>query len=105
MLIVRDRCPYFRHMLTGEYMESTSERPIVISDVSYDTFVLLLEFLYTDQVPRPPPLDTVKTAQAHAQCIIARRICEISQHRMSLILIAVYCTPSDFSRSCSALSL
>jgi leucine-zipper-like transcriptional regulator 1 len=43
------RCPYFYNMLMGEYMESHSSA-IVINDVKYMTFVLLLEYLYTDEV-------------------------------------------------------
>jgi len=43
------RCPYFRNLLTGEYMESRASE-IVIPDISYNTFTQLLEFLYTDNV-------------------------------------------------------
>ncbi len=43
------RCPYFHNMLTGEYMESRASS-INIEDVKYSTFVLLLEYLYTDEV-------------------------------------------------------
>jgi hypothetical protein len=43
------RCPYFRNMLMGEYMESRAES-IAIPDVKHSTFLLLLEYLYTDAV-------------------------------------------------------
>lgn len=43
------RCPYFHNMLTGEYMESRASA-ITIPDVKYNTFVLLMEYLYTDDV-------------------------------------------------------
>lgn len=43
------RCPYFYNMLTGEYMESRASE-ITIPDIRYDTFLLLLEYLYTDEV-------------------------------------------------------
>ena len=36
-------------MLTGEYMESTAN-VVVIEDVKYTTFELLMEYLYTDHV-------------------------------------------------------
>jgi len=42
------RCPYFRNMLTGEYMESRA-REIVIHDVKYATFLQLMYYLYTDE--------------------------------------------------------
>eukprot|EP01039_Chlorochromonas_danica_P005894 gene5894-6490_t len=43
------RCPYFHNMLTGEYMESRASA-VTIPDVKYATFVLLMEYLYTDEV-------------------------------------------------------
>ena len=43
------RCPYFRNMLTGEYMESRANE-IVIEDVGYEVFLILLEYLYSDHV-------------------------------------------------------
>jgi len=41
------RCPYFRNMLTGDYLESRA-REVVIPDVKYATFLQLLQYLYTD---------------------------------------------------------
>ena len=43
------RCPYFYNMLTGEYMESRASE-LLVEDVRYDIFLLLLEFLYSDRV-------------------------------------------------------
>jgi len=43
------RCPFFRNLLTGEYMESRA-REVTINDVSYGTFLLLLQYVYCDQV-------------------------------------------------------
>lgn len=43
------RCPYFHNMLTGEYMEARATA-IPIHDIKYSTFVLLMEYLYTDEV-------------------------------------------------------
>mmetsp|Transcript_61128 Transcript_61128/g.107367 ORF Transcript_61128/g.107367 Transcript_61128/m.107367 type:complete len:254 (-) Transcript_61128:199-960(-) len=43
------RCPYFNNMLTGEYMESRA-REVVVHDVKYSTFLLVLHYLYTDEV-------------------------------------------------------
>jgi hypothetical protein len=36
-------------MLTGEYMESKASS-VVVEEVKYSTFVLLMEYLYTDDV-------------------------------------------------------
>ena len=41
------RCPYFRNMFRGEYVESREEE-VIISEVGYETFFKLLEFLYSD---------------------------------------------------------
>uniref|UniRef100_A0A7R9UG27 BTB domain-containing protein n=1 Tax=Pinguiococcus pyrenoidosus TaxID=172671 RepID=A0A7R9UG27_9STRA len=43
------RCEHFRAMLYGEMREASSEE-IVIHDIRHDTFLKLLEYLYTDQV-------------------------------------------------------
>ena len=43
------RCPYFRNLLTGEYMESRANE-IIIPDVRHSVFLKFLEFLYTDHV-------------------------------------------------------
>lgn len=43
------RCSYFRNMLTGEYMESKASE-IVIEDIGYQVFLILLEYLYSDHV-------------------------------------------------------
>ena len=51
------RCPYFRNLLTGEYMESRMSE-IVLRDVCYSTFLQLLEYLYTDHVNIGPAMDT-----------------------------------------------
>ena len=49
MQILCLRCPYFHNMLTGEYMESKANT-IVVEEVKYSTFLLLMEYLYTDYV-------------------------------------------------------
>jgi hypothetical protein len=36
------------HRLTGEYMESRA-REVVIPDVKYNTFLQLMQYLYTDE--------------------------------------------------------
>jgi len=41
------RCPYFKKMLTGEYLESRSTE-INIQDVDYDIFLLILQYIYCD---------------------------------------------------------
>lgn len=46
------RCKYFGAMLTGEMRESRA-REIVIPDVRHSIFLVLLEFLYTDNVEVP----------------------------------------------------
>lgn len=43
------RCPYFRNLLTGEYMESR-ENEIIIPDVRHGVFLQFLQFLYSDHV-------------------------------------------------------
>jgi hypothetical protein len=43
------RCNYFRAMLTGSMMESTSSS-IHLVDVSYPIFLSILEYLYTDKL-------------------------------------------------------
>jgi len=43
------RCTYFRALLTGEMMESRANE-IPLPDVTYDVFLSLLEYLYTDEV-------------------------------------------------------
>lgn len=43
------RCPYFHNMLTGEFMESRATE-VAIEDVKYETFVLFLEYMYSDHV-------------------------------------------------------
>jgi len=43
------RCPYFRNLLTGEYMESRANE-ISIADVKHASFLQVLEYLYTDEV-------------------------------------------------------
>jgi len=45
------RCPFFKNLLTGEYMESRA-REIVMHDVKYATFLFILEYLYCDEVDR-----------------------------------------------------
>jgi hypothetical protein len=43
------RCPYFRNLLTGEYMESRATE-IALPDVRHKTFLQVLEYLYSDDV-------------------------------------------------------
>lgn len=43
------RSEHFRAMLFGG-MRENSERKIVLHDISYEIFSIIMEFLYTDQV-------------------------------------------------------
>jgi hypothetical protein len=43
------RCPYFHNMLTGEFMESRASE-VALEEVKYETFVLFLEYMYSDHV-------------------------------------------------------
>jgi leucine-zipper-like transcriptional regulator 1 len=43
------RSPFFRNMLTGEYLESRASE-IVIPDISYETFLLVLSYIYCDSI-------------------------------------------------------
>ncbi|EGZ30596.1 hypothetical protein PHYSODRAFT_477010 [Phytophthora sojae] len=43
------RCNYFKAMFTGEMLESTAAE-VKISDVSWTTFLSLLEYVYTDRL-------------------------------------------------------
>lgn len=42
------RCPFFFNMLAGDYAER-SAREIKLEDVKYDSFIMILEYLYSDE--------------------------------------------------------
>jgi len=88
------RCPYFRNMLTGEYMESKASE-IVIEDVGYQVFLLLLEYLYSDhvEVNIENSMEILCTAERFGVDRL-KKICEnvmidaINLHTVSPILLA-----------------
>ena len=49
--ILATRSEYFEKMLTNGMYETKASH-IRLEDVSYDVFVALLNFLYTDQIPK-----------------------------------------------------
>lgn len=71
------RCSYFRAMLTGERFAEATQNEIVLRDVRHGTFLVLLEYLYTDHVEVPLEV-AMELFQAADQFGVERlkKICE-----------------------------
>ncbi|KAJ5069820.1 ras-like family member 11 [Anaeramoeba ignava] len=70
--ILSQRCEYFQLVLRNEMMEKKKEE-ILLSDISFDSFLLAIEYIYSDRF-LPPNLTSAKQSGNTKQIIQANKI-------------------------------
>ncbi|KAJ5075053.1 ras-like protein [Anaeramoeba ignava] len=70
--ILSQRCKYFQLVLRNEMMEKKKEE-ILLSDISFDSFLLAIEYIYSDRF-LPPNLTSAKQTENTKQIIQANKI-------------------------------
>ncbi|KAJ5069468.1 ras-like protein [Anaeramoeba ignava] len=70
--ILSQRCEYFQLVLRNEMMEKKKEE-ILLSDISFDSFLLVIEYIYSDRF-LPPNVITAKQTGNTKQIIQANKI-------------------------------